>query len=150
MFEAIASHWSTLILVLSLAMAAVGIVHAIMTKEDVRAATGWVGVMLLSPFLGAIIYAIAGINRIRRATISAMRPVTGDAAAARGEGLGGGQPGESGTDDEDVLRHEDYLSKSPASYFFQNASRSCCDCWPLAIFMRLAIRRSPSISFGGY
>jgi len=49
----------------------------------VRAATGWVGVMLLSPFLGAIIYAIAGINRIRRATISAMRPVTPEAAAAR-------------------------------------------------------------------
>ncbi|RUV08764.1 cardiolipin synthase, partial [Mesorhizobium sp. M1A.F.Ca.IN.022.04.1.1] len=57
MFEAVASHWQTLILLLSLAMAAVGIVHAIMTKEDVRAATGWVGVMLLSPFLGAIIYA---------------------------------------------------------------------------------------------
>ncbi|TIV33187.1 MAG: cardiolipin synthase, partial [Mesorhizobium sp.] len=56
MLDAIASHWSTLILILSLAMAAVGIVHAIMTKEDVRAATGWVGVMLLSPFLGAIIY----------------------------------------------------------------------------------------------
>ena len=83
MFEAIASHWSQLILILSLAMAAVGIVHAIMTKEDVRAATGWVGVMLLSPFLGAIIYAIAGINRIRRATISAMRPLAGEAAAAR-------------------------------------------------------------------
>jgi len=49
----------------------------------VRAATGWVGVMLLSPFLGAIIYAIAGINRIRRATISAMRPVSSEAAAAR-------------------------------------------------------------------
>ncbi|RVC65611.1 PLDc_N domain-containing protein, partial [Mesorhizobium sp. M2A.F.Ca.ET.046.02.1.1] len=83
MLDAIASHWSTLILILSLAMAAVGIVHAIMTKEDVRAATGWVGVMLLSPFLGAIIYAIAGINRIRRATISAMRPVSPEAAAAR-------------------------------------------------------------------
>ncbi|MDX8499676.1 phospholipase D-like domain-containing protein [Mesorhizobium sp. VK4C] len=83
MLQTIASHWSTLILLLSLAMAAVGIVHAIMTKEDVRAATGWVGVMLLSPFLGAIIYAIAGINRIRRATISAMRPVTDEAAEAR-------------------------------------------------------------------
>lgn len=83
MLQTIASHWSTLILALSLAMAAVGIVHAIMTKEDVRAATGWVGVMLLSPFLGAIIYAIAGINRIRRATISALRPVTGEAAEAR-------------------------------------------------------------------
>ncbi|MDX8481730.1 phospholipase D-like domain-containing protein [Mesorhizobium sp. VK24D] len=82
MLQAIASHWSELILLLSLAMAAVGIVHAIMTKEDVRAATGWVGVMLLSPFLGAIIYAIAGINRIRRATISALRPVTGEAAEA--------------------------------------------------------------------
>ncbi|TKB31291.1 MAG: hypothetical protein E5V67_25255 [Mesorhizobium sp.] len=63
MFEAVASHWQTLILLLSLAMAAVGIVHAIMTKEDVRAATGWVGVMLLSPFLGAIIYAIANDRR---------------------------------------------------------------------------------------
>ncbi len=83
MLDAIASHWSVLILILSMAMAAVGIVHAIMTKEDVRAATGWVGVMLLSPFLGAIIYAIAGINRIRRATISAMRPVSPEAAAAR-------------------------------------------------------------------
>jgi len=83
MFQTIADHWSELILALSLAMAAVGIVHAIMTKEDVRAATGWVGVMLLSPFLGAIIYAIAGINRIRRATISAMRPVSGEAAEAR-------------------------------------------------------------------
>lgn len=83
MLDAIASHWSLLILILSMAMAAVGIVHAIMTKEDVRAATGWVGVMLLSPFLGAIIYAIAGINRIRRATISAMRPVSAQAAAAR-------------------------------------------------------------------
>ncbi|MDG4908547.1 phospholipase D-like domain-containing protein [Mesorhizobium sp. WSM4898] len=82
MFEAVASHWQTLILLLSLAMAAVGIVHAIMTKEDVRAATGWVGVMLLSPFLGAIIYAIAGINRIRRATISAMRPSAGSADEA--------------------------------------------------------------------
>ncbi|TIU63992.1 MAG: cardiolipin synthase, partial [Mesorhizobium sp.] len=85
MLQAIASHWSTLILALSLAMAAVGIVHAIMTKEDVRAATGWVGVMLLSPFLGAIIYAIAGINRIRRATISAMRPLSGEAALTKQE-----------------------------------------------------------------
>lgn len=85
MLQAIASHWSELILILSLAMAAVGIAHAIMTKEDVRAATGWVGVMLLSPFLGAIIYAVAGINRIRRATISAMRPLAGEAETAKRE-----------------------------------------------------------------
>ena len=85
MLQAIASHWPQLILILSLAMAAVGIAHAIMTKEDGRAATGWVGVMLLSPFLGAIIYAVAGINRIRRATISAMRPLAGEAETAKRE-----------------------------------------------------------------
>ena len=86
MLQTLASHWPQLILILSGAMATVGIVHAIMTKEDVRAATGWVGVMLLSPFVGAIIYAVAGINRIRRATISAQRPLAGDAASAKHDG----------------------------------------------------------------
>ncbi|MCV3210131.1 phospholipase D-like domain-containing protein [Mesorhizobium sp. YC-39] len=82
MLQILATHWPQIVAIISGAMATVGIVHAVMTKEDVRAATGWVGVMLLSPFLGAIIYAIAGINRIRRATISAMRPVPGEAASA--------------------------------------------------------------------
>ena len=86
MLQTLASHWPQLILILSGAMATVGIVHAIMTKEDVRAATGWVGVMLLSPFVGAIIYAVAGINRIRRATISAQRPLDGEAASAKHDG----------------------------------------------------------------
>ncbi|RJT33377.1 phosphatidylserine/phosphatidylglycerophosphate/cardiolipin synthase family protein [Mesorhizobium waimense] len=85
MLQTIVSHWPQLILIISVAMAAVGIAHAIMTKEDVRAATGWVGVMLLSPFLGAIIYTVAGINRIRRATISAQRPTAGETATAERE-----------------------------------------------------------------
>jgi len=74
MLQTIASHWPQILVIIPAVMATIGIVHAIMTKEDVRAATGWVGVMLLSPFVGAIIYAVAGINRIRRATISAQRP----------------------------------------------------------------------------
>lgn len=48
-------------------------IHATMTKEEVRAATGWVGVILLSPIVGAVVYAIAGINRIRRASLSLRR-----------------------------------------------------------------------------
>ncbi|WP_192356003.1 PLDc N-terminal domain-containing protein, partial [Mesorhizobium mediterraneum] len=73
MLQTLMTHWPQILAIIPVVMATIGIVHAIMTKEDVRAATGWVGVMFLSPFLGAIIYAVAGINRIRRATISAMR-----------------------------------------------------------------------------
>ncbi len=85
MLQTLMTHWPQVLAIIPVVMAAIGIVHAIMTKEDVRAATGWVGVMLLSPFLGAIIYAVAGINRIRRATISAMRPLSSEAASAKHE-----------------------------------------------------------------
>ena len=44
-----------------------------MTKEEVRSALGWVGIIILSPILGALIYAVAGINRIRRSSIGLQR-----------------------------------------------------------------------------
>ncbi|HEX7777252.1 MAG TPA: phospholipase D-like domain-containing protein [Parvibaculum sp.] len=40
--------------------------HAMLTKSDVRSATGWVGFILLVPFAGWIIYLLFGINRIQR------------------------------------------------------------------------------------
>lgn len=52
-----------------------------MTKDEVRAAIGWVGVIILSPIIGPLLYAIAGVNRIRRASILAQRPGHGMAAA---------------------------------------------------------------------
>ncbi|ODS61462.1 MAG: hypothetical protein ABS38_11540 [Acidovorax sp. SCN 68-22] len=55
--------------------------HAVMTKDEVRAAIGWVGVIILSPIVGPLLYAIAGVNRIRRASILAQRPGHGMAAA---------------------------------------------------------------------
>src|SRR5690349_1669047 len=85
MFETIATHWTQILAIISVVMATVGIAHAVMTKEDVRAATGWVGVMVLSPILGVLIYAVAGINRIRRATITAQRPLAGDPVSAKDE-----------------------------------------------------------------
>lgn len=77
------THWPNVLVIISAVMATVGIAHAIMTKEDVRAATGWVGVMFLSPFLGVLIYAVAGINRIRRASIGAQRLLASDVASAK-------------------------------------------------------------------
>jgi len=48
-------------------------IHAAMTKNDVRAAISWVGVILMSPVFGPFLYLIAGINRIRRDQISQQR-----------------------------------------------------------------------------
>ena len=41
-------------------------IHVITTKREVRAAIGWVGLVWLVPFVGAALYAVAGVNRIRR------------------------------------------------------------------------------------
>jgi len=40
--------------------------HVIVRKRDVRAAIGWVGLIWLVPGLGAFLYALLGLNRIRR------------------------------------------------------------------------------------
>lgn len=40
--------------------------HAMLNKREVRAATGWVGLIVLIPALGALLYLLLGINRIRR------------------------------------------------------------------------------------
>ncbi|MGB8221644.1 MAG: phospholipase D-like domain-containing protein [Polyangiales bacterium] len=40
--------------------------HVILNKSDTRAATAWVGLIWLVPFLGAMLYVLLGINRIQR------------------------------------------------------------------------------------
>ena len=40
--------------------------HVILHKRDVRAAIGWVGLIWLVPVAGAALYALFGINRVRR------------------------------------------------------------------------------------
>jgi hypothetical protein len=40
--------------------------HAVVSKRDTRAATGWVGVIWLAPLLGVVLYVWLGINRIER------------------------------------------------------------------------------------
>ncbi|HTQ38640.1 MAG TPA: phospholipase D-like domain-containing protein [Pirellulales bacterium] len=40
--------------------------HAVLYKRDTRATIGWVGLILLTPLLGAVLYWTFGINRIHR------------------------------------------------------------------------------------
>src|SRR5689334_18937975 len=73
MLDLLFAHWGQFLAVLSIVMGAAAAIHAAMTKEDVRAAIGWVGVIILSPIVGALLYAVAGINRIRRASLISQR-----------------------------------------------------------------------------
>lgn len=44
--------------------------HVVFNKQDTRAATGWLGLIWFAPLLGAILYGLFGINRIKRAAKS--------------------------------------------------------------------------------
>ncbi|KOF54320.1 MULTISPECIES: phospholipase D-like domain-containing protein [unclassified Achromobacter] len=66
-------YWPHLIFAVSVVAGTGAAVHAAMTKQDVRAAIGWVGVALFSPLFGALFYFVAGINRIRKTRVSQQR-----------------------------------------------------------------------------
>jgi len=53
--------------------ASAAVVHVLLNKHNVRAAFSWIGVVVLSPFFGVVLYWLFGINRIRRRAQSEMR-----------------------------------------------------------------------------
>lgn len=53
--------------------AVVAVVHALLFKDEVRAAIGWVGLILLVPLFGSVLYYLIGINRIRRRAVALRR-----------------------------------------------------------------------------
>lgn len=69
-------YWPHIVFSASIIIGASAAIHAAMTKDDVRAAIGWVGIIMMSPFLGPIFYLIAGVNRVRRSHITELRDKT--------------------------------------------------------------------------
>jgi cardiolipin synthase len=69
-------YWPHILFVISGLASAAAAIHAAMTKHDVRAAIGWVAVVLFSPLVGAGFYLVAGINRIRKQRVSQQRSHT--------------------------------------------------------------------------
>ncbi|ACC98399.1 Phospholipase D/transphosphatidylase [Elusimicrobium minutum Pei191] len=69
-FSALAQHLNNMpyavIFILYAAYTMLLIIHIILNKEDVKAAAGWIGLVILSPLLGGLIYIVLGINRIKR------------------------------------------------------------------------------------
>lgn len=73
MLDLAETYWPHILFIISIVAGTVAAIHAAMTKEEVRSAIGWVGVIVLSPIIGAALYLIAGVNRIRRNVISDRR-----------------------------------------------------------------------------
>jgi len=58
--------WPFLLALIQFGGMAGAAIHVMLTKTDERAAAGWVGFVVLVPFIGWIIYLLFGVNRIQR------------------------------------------------------------------------------------
>lgn len=66
MIAFLTNTWPLVVGVLTVLLAVVTSAHVVLYKRDSRAAAGWVGVVLVFPILGPVLYALLGINRINR------------------------------------------------------------------------------------
>lgn len=84
--------WEIVAALATFALAAFAAGHALLYKRDVRAAIGWVGLVLLVPLLGGLLYLTLGVNRIRRRASGMpqerLRPATGGQRPVRAEEVG--------------------------------------------------------------
>ncbi len=64
--EVVQRFWPFLTAAAGLAFSIIASAHVIIYKRDSRAAVAWVGLIWLSPFVGALLYLLLGINRVRR------------------------------------------------------------------------------------
>ncbi|WP_156955273.1 cardiolipin synthase [Polaromonas glacialis] len=55
---------------LHLALAVSVTLHALLTRRNVSATVAWIGLAWLAPFVGALLYLMLGINRIKRAGVA--------------------------------------------------------------------------------
>jgi len=64
------SIWPHLVAATSMLLSGFAAAHLVMYKKDTRAAIGWIGVVLMVPILGAVLYALFGINRLQRRAVN--------------------------------------------------------------------------------
>ncbi len=66
MIDFLTTAWPLVVGALTVLLAVVASAHVVLYKRDSRSAAGWVGVVLVFPILGPVLYALLGINRIKR------------------------------------------------------------------------------------
>jgi cardiolipin synthase len=65
--------WPHIVAVAAFVLTVATSAHLVMFKKDTRAAIGWIGLVVMVPFLGALLYLVLGINRVQRRAISLRR-----------------------------------------------------------------------------
>ena len=75
MFEIFSTVWPFLLGIAHFVVMIFAAAHVVLTKRDNRAAIGWAGIIVLTPFLGAILYFMFGINRLHRRARRLLRPL---------------------------------------------------------------------------
>jgi cardiolipin synthase len=75
----------TIPVILTVLLSIITSAHVVLYKRDSRAAVGWVGLVWLAPVVGSALYALLGINRIRRqaAEQRSQRPFIGSGEIRR-------------------------------------------------------------------
>src|SRR5215475_3155290 len=61
--------WQYLLGTLTVVLSIIASGHALLFKKDPRSAVLWVGLIWLTPLIGAVLYFILGINRLRRRAV---------------------------------------------------------------------------------
>jgi cardiolipin synthase A/B len=74
--------WPHLVATTAFVLMVAASAHLVMYKKDTRAAIGWIGVVVMVPIFGALLYAVLGINRLQRRAINLRAGSTGRAGAA--------------------------------------------------------------------
>ena len=69
MFTFLFDIWPYVVGTLTLFLTVGTATHVVLYKRDARAAVAWVGLVLLFPILGAVLYWLLGINRIQRLAV---------------------------------------------------------------------------------
>lgn len=73
--------WPQLLGLSGVLLAVLASVHILLTKRNIHARTGWIGLVWLVPVLGAVLYLLLGINRIHRRAVSMHRRLSMPAIA---------------------------------------------------------------------
>src|SRR5918996_741793 len=70
----VAESWPVVAGGLTVGLSLLASAHVILYKRDSRAAVAWVGLIWLAPVVGAGLYVLLGVNRIKRRAV-ARRPL---------------------------------------------------------------------------
>ncbi len=71
--EFLSYYWPHIVAIVTVTLQLFTAGHAVLNKRDSRSAIAWVGLIWLVPLLGSTLYALFGINRIRRRAKSLKR-----------------------------------------------------------------------------